>query len=91
MTDFLLIGSALGALIGFFHAWRIYAGQVETGLAIEGNGASRVRLRAFYSALWTWALWTIFGSYLFALWLISIVIYVPFKMLKPARSSEASA
>ncbi len=91
MTDFLLIGSALGALVGFFHAWRIYAGQLETGLAMGCDAAARVRLRALYSALWTWALWTLFGSYLFALWLLSLVIFVPFRALKPVPSPDAEA
>lgn len=42
----------------------------------------RVRANAAYFALWTLALWAAFGSYVFNLWLISVVIYIAYNGIK---------
>ncbi len=53
----------------------------------------RVRANAVYFALWTLVLWTAFGSYVFNLWLISVVIYSAYKGIKrfPIRRSKKAS
>ena len=91
MITLLLIGSGLGALVGFFHAWQVYTGRMKIGLAVARNRAWAVRRRALYAAVWTWVLWTAFGSYLFILWLFAIAIYLPYLAVTTIPSSDGRA
>jgi hypothetical protein len=66
MTTVVWAGTIVGAFLGCLHA--IYVYRV---VAAEPAGHGR----AGYHALWTFALWTVFGSYALALWLISVIAY----------------
>ncbi len=75
MTNTLIVGSSVGAIIGLLHGWSVYTRRVS---AFPEKVAARpvaVRASAAYVALWTFFLWVLFGSYVFYLWVISVVIY----------------
>lgn len=75
MDTFLWIGGALGAVLGVLHGFSLYRKMVAraatagtgagTGADIGGSAG-----RALYFGLWTFVLWTVFGSYVLAFWLI---------------------
>jgi len=62
MSTYLWIGSGLGALIGLLHALHMFRRQ-------SAMPASNPAL-ALWFALWTLALWTLFGAYVLTFWLI---------------------
>ena len=79
MDLFLWIGSAIGAALGFLHAAYLYRAIAARASAA---GATGINVRGLYYGVWTFALWTIFGSYVLAFWLIggiasSIVRLIP--------------
>ena len=64
MDTLLVIGTVLGAAIGFAHAaylWRSAAREGDAGVLTLYRGA------------WAIALWTLFGSYVLLLWLIGAI------------------
>ncbi|MCZ6665894.1 MAG: hypothetical protein O7B81_11350 [Gammaproteobacteria bacterium] len=67
MDLFLWIGSAIGAALGFLHG--VYLYRKITARASAG-GATGINVRGLYYAIWTFALWTLFGSYVLAFWLV---------------------
>ncbi len=68
MGMFLWIGSALGAVLGLVHGIYVYR---DIAARADGTGAGAGnRSRALYHGVWTFALWTLFGSYVLAFWLI---------------------
>lgn len=85
MVSALIIGSAVGAIIGFIHAGYVYRQQINAFPERFAEHPFVVRARAIYFALWTITLWVLFGSYLFYLWLISVVIYATYHALKRSR------
>ena len=62
MTTMLWAGTAVGAIFGTLHAIYVYR-------LVDGH------VRAGYHALWTLALWLLFGTYMLVLWVISVVAY----------------
>ncbi|MGR9090936.1 MAG: hypothetical protein ACU85U_10200 [Gammaproteobacteria bacterium] len=70
MTSFLCIGSALGATLGLLHGFCLYR-AIATRAAVTGSPGLNVR--GLYYAVWTLILWTAFGSYVLALWLLGII------------------
>ncbi|NQV20807.1 MAG: hypothetical protein HQ511_05260 [Rhodospirillales bacterium] len=75
MDMFLWIGSAVGAVIGVLHGFSLYqkmAARAATSGTRAGIGAGTGGSpgRALYYGLWTFVLWTVFGSYVLAFWLI---------------------
>lgn len=75
MTNVLIVGSSVGAIIGLLHAWSVYSRRVS---AFPEKVAARplaVRAGAACFALWTFFLWVLFGAYVFYLWVISVAIY----------------
>ena len=66
MDAFLWTGSALGAVLGLLHAVYLYRRRA-------GRGVAGVRATALYHGLWTFALWTLFGSYVLAFWILGAV------------------
>lgn len=74
MDMFLWIGSALGATLGFLHAIYLYRQMSARAVNTGGTG---INGRSLYTAIWTFALWTIFGSYILLFWLIGSVARLP--------------
>ncbi len=70
MESFFWIGSALGAAFGLLHG--VYLYRQQAGRALEG-GAAGARARGLYYGLWAFALWTLFGSYVLAFWILGSV------------------
>ncbi len=64
MTMMLGAGTAVGAIFGTLHAIYVYR-----------LVAADSHVRAIYYALWTLALWLLFGTYMLVLWVISVVAY----------------
>ena len=62
MSEFLWAGVVLGAVLGVIHAVQVYRQRIADEGASPG--------RAAYFALWAVTLWTIFGAYLLAFWII---------------------
>ena len=101
MAILLMIGSAVGIIIGLVHAVYVYFQRTKEDPKKLAEHPLKVRANAAYFALWTLLLWAAFGSYIFNLWLISVVIYAAFQGIKrlpiykskkasPAFSVEAS-
>ena len=63
MHEFLLVGWAIGLGVGLFHAATLIQRQAARGL-----------LPALYNALWSLILWTVFGPYVLAVWLIGGIV-----------------
>jgi hypothetical protein len=45
-------------------------------------GGAAAHIRAGYYALWTLALWLLFGTYVFVLWMISLIAYIIAKFFR---------
>ncbi len=93
MSTLLMIGSAVGVIIGLVHGCYVYVQRTKEDPKKLAEHPVRVRINAVYFALWTLVLWTAFGSYVFNLWLISVVIYSAYKGIKRfpiPRSKKAS-
>ncbi len=93
MSTLLIIGSAVGVIIGLVHAGYVYFQRTKEDPKKLADHPLRVRANAAYFALWTLALWVVFGSYVFSLWLISVVIYAAYqgiKRLPISKSKKAS-
>lgn len=74
MDAALWTGAMVGACLGLLHA----AGLVVRFLRTRGTqpGCSLgVLLTPLYYAVWTIALWTLFGAYVLYLWLLGCVLY----------------
>lgn len=78
MVYILWAGSALGAVIGLAHAIYLYRRRFA---GPDTNGSA-----ALYRGLWTFLLWTLFGSYLLVLWAVAVVVYSIRKVI-PGRSN----
>lgn len=86
MTDALLIGTSVGAVIGLLHACQVYRGLVgEFPNALDQRPAA-TRAYAAYSALWTFLLWTAFGSYVLFLWVVSVIVYSIYRGIRLIRA-----
>jgi hypothetical protein len=76
MSTLMIVGSTVGAILGIVHAWGVYVQRIRDaklrGVAPGVGG----RLEAAYRALWTATLWTVFGTYVLVLWLISLPFWV---------------
>ena len=60
MDSFLWAGSLLGLLLGLCHGVDLWRRQ--------GGG------RGVYAALWALVLWTLFGSYVLAFWILGLLL-----------------
>ncbi len=70
MDLFLWIGSAIGAVLGLLHGAYLYR---KITARASAAGAAGINVRGLYYAIWTFALWTIFGSYVLAFWLVGSI------------------
>jgi hypothetical protein len=73
MTDLLWIGSALGAALGLLHG--IYLFQQQTARALASSTTSS-RAVGLYYGIWAFALWTLFGAYVLAFWIVGFIAYL---------------
>lgn len=79
MGNFLLIGVILGAAVGFLNMLTFMASRLgQPGLN---------PLKTLWHGLWIWILWTVFGAYVLALWIVGLVLYGIARVLK--RGSTA--
>ncbi len=81
MVDFFWIGSALGAVLGLLHGIYLYRQQAARASA---SGTTGSRAKGLYYGLWAFALWTLFGSYVLAFWILGSVGYA-IARLAPGR------
>jgi hypothetical protein len=51
------------------------------------NGGAGLNIRGLYYGVWTFALWTIFGSYALALWLVGAVTLSLIRLIPTRRSA----
>ncbi len=82
MELFLWIGSALGAVFGLLHG--VYLYREITAAATKG--ATAINVRALYHGGWTFVLWTVFGSYVLALWLVGLIGSSIVRLMQRQRS-----
>ena len=76
--DFLIIGTLIGALIGLFHVWVDFARRMDDARSAHAGRMLAERVKAAYAAAWILTLWTVFGSYVLAFWLIALPLFVLF-------------
>ena len=82
MGNFLLIGTALGALLGMLHGvylFRRIAARRPTG------GIPSGKTQGLYYALWAFVLWILFGSYVLAFWVLGVLAYPIFRLVQRQR------
>jgi hypothetical protein len=72
MANFLWIGSALGAGLGLLHGIYLYRQQTARALASSTTSSRAIGL---YYAIWAFALWTLFGAYVLAFWIVGSIAY----------------
>jgi len=84
MALFLWVGSALGATFGLLHALYLYR-QIVARYSIAG--ATGLNRRGLYYGIWTFALWTIFGFYVLALWLAGGIANVLLRLTRGNRAA----
>jgi hypothetical protein len=70
MIDFIWFGTLVGAILGFCH----FLQTLVSRLGKPGTSA----IGTLWQALWNWALWTLFGAYVFFFWLIGLALYFVF-------------
>ncbi len=78
MTDFLLVGTLMGLIIGLLHVTYL-SRLVASGTNSVGSSA---RVSALNFAVWTCGLWILMGAYVLGFWLISAVFYIVFKAMR---------
>ena len=66
-----MTGSMLGAIFGLAHAIYVFRVMVRQP---SGHNPPAI-LPALYAAVWTFALWLLFGTYLMLLWLLGCLLY----------------
>jgi len=80
MTEFLWIGTGLGAALGILHAICVFRQQ----RTVAGRGVGT----AAYFALWTVALWTLFGAYLLFFWILGATGLAVSRVIRPKAASS---
>ena len=85
MGELLWLGAALGALLGVLHSVYLYRSLVERASA---GDAPYSRAVALYHGLWAFVLWTLFGAYVLAFWLLGMLVYAAVSVAKSARSAN---
>lgn len=79
MTAFLWIGTSLGAILGMLHGLLV---------ARQQFAATGCHVRALWFALWSVALWTFFGAYLLAFWLVGAATFALSCARRRARAAR---
>jgi hypothetical protein len=79
MDLFIWIGSALGGVLGLLHGVRLYRQKV----AYAGGG----RAAGLYYGLWAFVLWTVFGAYVLAFWILGSIGYALARLMPRRRTA----
>lgn len=82
----LLVGGSVGAVIGLLHGWSVYTRRVGQAPATVTDRPPARRPHPAYYGLWTLLLWVVFGSYVLCLWVISVVIYLVYRVVRMLSS-----
>ncbi len=69
------LGLMLGVMFGLAHAIYVYSVVGSSGTTDEACNHTA----GIYAALWTLALWILFGTYLLLMWSIGAVLYLLFR------------
>jgi len=72
VVEFLWIGSALGAVVGVLHGVYLYRQQ---SAGAPANSPTGKRVSGLYYGLWAFVLWTLFGAYVLAFWILGAVAW----------------
>lgn len=68
MGEVIWFGTVLGAVVGALHCVQFLISNLgQTG---------RHSIRTLWHALWILALWTVFGAYVLAFWLLGAVVFI---------------
>ena len=78
MHDFILIGTAVGLMIGLMHT--AYLTRVVASGGETGTKASWISVLNF--AGWTLLLWLLMGAYVVGFWLVGFAFYLIFKAFR---------
>ena len=78
MSDFLMVGMLMGLIISLFHVAYL-SRLVASG---EKSATSETGVSVLNFAFWTCGLWILMGTYVLGFWLISVVFYVVFKVIR---------
>ena len=81
MSSFLWIGTGFGAFFGFLHGVYLYRQQI----------AVRSRVTGLYYGIWAFTLWTLFGAYVLAFWILGFIAYSIARLAPGGRWSGRSA
>jgi hypothetical protein len=85
MANFLWLGSAFGAIFGMLHGIYLYRQQAACALASGTTGGRAIGL---YYGLWAFALWTLFGAYVLALWVLGSIAYLIARFVSGRRMAR---
>jgi hypothetical protein len=85
MANFLWVGSAFGAIFGMLHGIYLYRQQAACALASGTTGGRAIGL---YYGLWAFALWTLFGAYVLALWVLGSIAYLIARLVSGRRMAR---
>lgn len=75
MNSLLLLGISFGSLAGLAHAYGLLRARRRRAVSPDAAGDGDLYSSAPYVALWTLALWVLFGSYVLALWGLATLAY----------------
>jgi hypothetical protein len=82
MDNFLLMGSALGALLGLLHGVYLFR---QIAVRPPADGIPGGKAQGLYYALWAFVLWILFGSYVLAFWILGLLAYPIVRLVQRQR------
>lgn len=88
MGFFLKAGVVVGACLGLLHAGYVYWQVIGTAPMESANRPLATHLRGVYYAVWTVGLWIVFGSYVFYLWVLGVMVYALTKAIQALRPTR---
>lgn len=79
MSTYLLIGTAMGAIVGFLHMLDVFWTRLDRpGLAYN---------KTAWQGIWTWFLWALFGAYILTFWILGAVLLGVSKLMNGTRET----
>ena len=79
MSFLLWAGMIVGAACGLGHGAYVY--NLVSREASKVNSGPAIRPKAISYAIWTLALWVLFGVYVTVLWVVACCFYIPSRLL----------